>query len=470
MNDIYLKEDEPLLLYERNLTSLDEFEMISPIWEEWTTNEFLTEEEVILLRSFDFNTNNWNINMNFIDHASTFGQISRKILEKNLDTDVLDCLLFMIERTLVSTSNMILVANLMFQVHTSENQSQEKNSSNSGLFLDLSFFSILFKSVTHTVRNRSLYICSLLLSLTKDNHLDLLKSVIGELIYDLTQYDDRKQPSFSLISAIQSLGVILRNNFAREEFALHDGMHLLSNFLTHMEDFEKINNTLQYDLMYCIWLACFSEKITNKVDKSFFHLLIVAIRSDVKHSVARLGVGVVRLILMHIQPDDPRKCYEQLNELNLLKIIEDFLEKKSFQEDPELIEDLKWIQTVLLENYRIFTSFERHQKELLSGELHHNLTHEEAFWKENARKFEENNFFSIKLLVDLLDSTNPSTVALACNDIGFFVQYYPHGNLIIDKYDGKNKIISLLLSQNQNIKKKALLACSKIMITNWEEI
>jgi len=74
--------------------------------------------------------------------------------------------------------------------------------------------------------------------------------------------------------------------------------------------------------------------------------------------------------------------------------------------------------------------------------------HTEKFWKENVKKFDDNDyrknnnfifvFFSlrnnvilclelIKKLVGLLDSDRSKNVAIACYDIGEFCRFHPFG-------------------------------------------
>lgn len=154
----------------------------------------------------------------------------------------------------------------------------------------------------------------------------------------------------------------------------------------------------------------------------------------------------------------------------MLKLLESLKGKKAIK-DEDLLEDIKWVQETLQENFRVLTTFERHQQELLTEHLTWSSTvHSDLFWKENARKFERNDFDSIKKLIVLLGSPDETTCAIACSDIGRFVQYYPNGKLIIEQLGGKKATMELLQHESLEVQKQALKTCSKIMISHWDQI
>ena len=43
-------------------------------------------------------------------------------------------------------------------------------------------------------------------------------------------------------------------------------------------------------------------------------------------------------------------------------------------------------------------------------------------------------------------------------------------NRIVAQFHGKEKVMSLLASENQEIVNAALSSCSKLMIENWEKV
>ena len=112
---------------------------------------------------------------------------------------------------------------------------------------------------------------------------------------------------------------------------------------------------------------------------------------------------------------------------NVYKLCE--IQLKSNIKDEDIVENLTKLQETLEANERILSSFEKYEKEILSGTLKPGSMHTEKFWKEHYKKFEANQFKYIKLLVKMLDENNNTTtnIALACNDIGEFCRWNRYG-------------------------------------------
>ena len=121
----------------------------------------------------------------------------------------------------------------------------------------------------------------------------------------------------------------------------------------------------------------------------------------------------------------------------------------------------------------LMSSFDHYKKEVLSRSLEWTPMHKrESFWRENAHQFEENNFAIINALVEILQDPNSSNLclAVACNDLGEFVRFHPRGRSILGNanYSGKTAIMKLMVHQDPEVQKQALLAVQKLMVTNWE--
>lgn len=56
------------------------------------------------------------------------------------------------------------------------------------------------------------------------------------------------------------------------------------------------------------------------------------------------------------------------------------------------------------------------------------------------------------------------TLAVACNDIGRFVEYHPHGRYIVSDLRGKELVMRLMQHPDGEVQKRALLAVQKIML------
>eukprot|EP01017_Pseudomicrothorax_dubius_P029281 TRINITY_DN3543_c0_g1_i6.p1 TRINITY_DN3543_c0_g1~~TRINITY_DN3543_c0_g1_i6.p1 ORF type:complete len:172 (+),score=41.22 TRINITY_DN3543_c0_g1_i6:99-614(+) len=85
---------------------------------------------------------------------------------------------------------------------------------------------------------------------------------------------------------------------------------------------------------------------------------------------------------------------EIMVDCGLLKVVDTLL--KGNIKDTELKEDLETMGTLLEKNLKILTSFEKYMKEITSANLEWSTVHSEKFWKDNVKKFEENDFNLIK--------------------------------------------------------------------------
>lgn len=79
---------------------------------------------------------------------------------------------------------------------------------------------------------------------------------------------------------------------------------------------------------------------------------------------------------------------------NLLKVVDNELRKNI--KDEVLKENLEHLAEVLERNYRILSSFEKYNKEIITDKLNWGPCHSEKFWKENVKRFEGNDFALIK--------------------------------------------------------------------------
>mmetsp|Transcript_11079 Transcript_11079/g.19535 ORF Transcript_11079/g.19535 Transcript_11079/m.19535 type:complete len:451 (-) Transcript_11079:190-1542(-) len=324
-------------------------------------------------------------------------------------------------------------------------------------------FSEIVNQITHVdveVKERATYLAAHLMAVSESPVPD------NEVIMIIAELTKRLQvppiPDGSTSAALQSLAVLLRGKQARTTFTKINGLGQLLQLVKRMEEFSM---DAQYHLMLSTWLACFDPKAASTVDQAGLSILMDVIRHEPMVRVARVCVATLRAIISR-DPGYESMAAEAIIEKKGPKLFEALRHKEI--PDEELNDDLDWMMDTLSRNFKVLTTFERHEQELLTKTLNWSMIHEELFWKENATKFEHNNFKSVQLLIELLDSSDPQTVAVACSDLGNFVRYFPNGKLIVDKYGGKDKIMSLLGNSNPEIRKHALSACSKIMINNWE--
>jgi V-type H+-transporting ATPase subunit H len=110
------------------------------------------------------------------------------------------------------------------------------------------------------------------------------------------------------------------------------------------------------------------------------------------------------------------------------KLIE--LMQQSQSEDPEIVEDVEFLDKKLETLVMDVSSFDEYTLEITSNRLNWSPAHKsDKFWRENAQKLNENNFYLVKKLIDLLKnpSSTPLTLEISLNDIGEYVRYYSRG-------------------------------------------
>ncbi len=262
---------------------------------------------------------------------------------------------------------------------------------------------------------------------------------------------------------LYSLNDLLRNKVTRTAFAEHGGPKLLFPLLSAVAG----SMQLSYELAFAIWSCSFSQECLADFTPPAYNAIVGAVKSKPREKVLRLCLGAI-CNSIRTQPSEEKRICEILIGLDTLRTLET-IESSQKCNDPDVIQDMAWLKDMLMKNYRVLTTFECYEQELATGELKPGALHEDKFWKEYAKRFEANDFATFRRLIHLLSvSRDPQTLALACSDVGYFVQFFPQGRKIAQALDAKKKVMSLLTFQNPDVQKQALLACSKMMVNNWE--
>ena len=221
-----------------------------------------------------------------------------------------------------------------------------------------------------------------------------------------------------------------------------------------------------YIALFTLWQITFNENSIEyflRKDYELISLIIKEIRKTEKEKVLRVGLGALRNLC-----DFSPFAIEMMVEEKLLDVI-DTLSRKVLKDDD--VKDLiKSVGDILQKNIKILSTYEKWLNELNRGELVQGVTHTENFWKENAKKLEENSYDSLKKLVLLLQSAQTSTVVLALFDIGEFARYHPFGKSIAARIGAKKRAMDLMQSDNPEIALAALYCVQKVIIQNWQNL
>jgi len=231
-------------------------------------------------------------------------------------------------------------------------------------------------------------------------------------------------------------------------------------------DLQGASSQYLYRCIFALWMLSF-----EKEGEIYFKEteVIVKIRDIIKVStsekVVRLALTVLRNFLTH------RSFAEQVVELGVLEVVQQ-LEYEKWR-DADMYDEIRDMSSQISLKVQEMSSFDRYERELKEGTLKWGFIHSSKFWSENVLKFEQNDFRPLKMLATLLQTSDPTTLAVACHDLGEFVAMHPLGKKQISNLQVKERIMDLMGSQDpayREVRREALLCCQKIMLNKWQDM
>ncbi|KAF7457091.1 putative vacuolar ATP synthase subunit 54kD [Cryptosporidium felis] len=216
-----------------------------------------------------------------------------------------------------------------------------------------------------------------------------------------------------------------------------------------------------YKASVIIWLLSFNEEIIPiLVSKD----LIRQIASTIIDCRSEKVVRVTLNLLKNVMNNDA--AVESIIDLGLLQYLT-ILEYEKWL-DPDIYEEIRQGQILIDQKLKQFSNFDRYCIELDKKKFKWSFLHTEKFWLENVMNFEAEEFAAVKKLAHLLKtSDDPTTLAVACFDIGEFARLYPMGKQVLSKLNVKEVLMTLMTSPNREISKEALLSIQKLMLNKW---
>jgi len=227
---------------------------------------------------------------------------------------------------------------------------------------------------------------------------------------------------------------------------------------------------LIYKSVFAIWMLSFEPSLaeslkSNEVVQKLKAILTVS-RTE---KVIRLCLTVLKNFLA--QKANCQAICEDIVEEGVLEAVQQ-LEYEKWR-DTELYDDIRELVQLISSEVKELSNFDRYMKELESGTLSWGFIHSSKFFGENVMKFENGEFKAVKLLASLLSSSNPTTLAVACHDIGEFVSLHPLGKKQVGRLGVKERVMELMGSTDQDkreVRREALLCCQKIMLNKWQDV
>lgn len=305
----------------------------------------------------------------------------------------------------------------------------------------------------------------------------LLSILLGELIIRPTgQISDPQAQAVSLIDFLLNQSVDYKSNVdsllycmlplfkvsqIRSFFLTTGGLRLIINPILTSK-----SGSIQpiYIALFALWQITFNEESIEyflRKDYELINIIVKEIRRTEKEKVLRVGLGALKNLA-----EFSHLSIEIMIEEKLLEVI-DNLSRKVLK-DEDVIDLIKSLGDTLQKNVKILSTYEKWLLELNRGELVQGVTHTENFWKENAKKLEENNHDALKKLILLLNSSTPATVVLALYDLGEFARFHPFGKSIVSRIGGKARAMELMQSENAEVALAALFCVQKLIVQNWQ--
>eukprot|EP00903_Cladosiphon_okamuranus_P020575 g18886.t1 len=264
--------------------------------------------------------------------------------------------------------------------------------------------------------------------------------------------------------AVQALCVLLRNDAARTYFGRQGGVAYLTKMI-RMQGGDSSMAQLLYELCFCLW----SVSLCDETKQDFMSCgAIPILAQQVAAATSEKVIRVSLAALKHLTEGEAMSFNAEMIACGLPKTLRNM--KSRQWADPDIEEDVDALDTVLQRNSRDLSTFERYSQEVMSGQLKWGPVHTEKFWREQARKFEADEFFILKQLIELLKSEDKQVVSIACYDLGEFVRFYPNGKTIAKHLGAKERVMLLVDSEHKEVQRHALQCVSKIMVSKWEFI
>lgn len=229
---------------------------------------------------------------------------------------------------------------------------------------------------------------------------------------------------------------------------------------------------LMYKSVFAVWMLSFTPAVTEGMQKEGvikkIKEILIASRTE---KVIRLCLTVLKNFLSQ------KAICEDIVKEGVLEAVQP-LEFEKWR-DAELYEDIRDVALLISTEVKELSSFDKYEEELKTNRLTWGYLHTSKFWAENVANFEGKDGKrspAIDMLATILlsDYSSPTTLAVACHDIGEFVARHPLGKKTISSLPGVKEKVMSLMGQTEpefrEVRREALLCCQKIMLNKWQDL
>jgi len=267
----------------------------------------------------------------------------------------------------------------------------------------------------------------------------------------------------SILASLQKL--LRKKKYRLAFFEIDGGLPSLLDLLRPKSGFQ-----IHYQSIVCIWTMSFMPYIANKMIKhNPVAYLADVLKGVQKDKVIRIVLATFRNLIEKPTEASVIKAYSlAMIGCKTLKHLER-MEDKQFADD-DITADVEFLNEHLQVCLQDVSSFDEYSSELQSMRLDWSPVHKsDKFWKENAVRLNEKNYFLLKILGELLQSSQDEVIlAVALHDIGEYVRCYPRGKKILEDLNIKHLVMKLMVHDNSQVKYNALVTVQKLMVQNWE--
>ena len=221
--------------------------------------------------------------------------------------------------------------------------------------------------------------------LPKSQYLEEQKKFLLELMHINKTDGKQKISDFCMMN---SMVHIIKHDELTRIMMENGGVELIIDALNrHSTDIQVV-----YYAFLNLWMLSYVDEAYPKY-LSVAKFGVIRLICEILQKISRDKlVRVAFLIFRNLMQN--ASCLELMMDVGLLKIIDVML--KGNIKDAEIVDNIKAVAETLEQNIKILSSFDKYVKEINAEYFEWSSVHTERFWKENATKFEENDYQLIK--------------------------------------------------------------------------
>ncbi|KAL9587305.1 MAG: hypothetical protein Q9212_000352 [Teloschistes hypoglaucus] len=230
---------------------------------------------------------------------------------------------------------------------------------------------------------------------------------------------------------------------------------------------------LLYHVLLAIWQLSFEGSLIGKDlenEQEILALYTQLLRLSPKEKTTRLLLSTVFNL---INPSANRSDLLPTATTVRLPVLLTNLKARHLT-DPDLLEDLESLTSMLADYTSSQTTFDEYASEVQTGHLRWSPPHRDAnFWRENARRIlDENQSELPKKLMEIMQKkweNDKQVLAIACNDIAWLVKEAPEKRVQLEKLGVKARVMELMADENEGVRWESLRAVGEWLRYSFED-